>query len=176
MMASDAELQNVMRNLNRELANLKVRSARGLVLAAAQVRRDTEASPPLTPVDLGNLRASWFVTVTRVKNASIPQVMNEAGKPVKEGAFRGYQSARMAEDHRATIAEAQKFVASVRQNKIVLMMGYSAHYALYVHEGPHGLTNVNFQRPGAGLKWFEAAIGRNSRKIVAMIRDNAKIK
>ena len=81
MMASDAELQNVMRNLNRELANLKVRSARGLVLAAAQVRGDTEASPPLTPVDLGNLRASWFVTVTRVKNASIPQVMNEAGKP-----------------------------------------------------------------------------------------------
>jgi hypothetical protein len=175
-MASDAELQNVMRNLNRELTNIKVRSARGLVLAAATIRRDTETTPPLTPVDLGNLRASWFVTVTKVKSVDLPQVTNEAGKMVKEGSFRGYQNARMAEDHRSTIAEAKAFVNSIKQNKIVLMMGYSAHYALYVHEGPHGLTNVNFQRPGAGLKWFEAAVGRNARKIVNIIRDNARIK
>ena len=175
-MASDAELQNVMRNLNRELTNIKVRSARGLVLSAALVRRDTEATPPLTPVDLGNLRASWFVTVTKVKSATTPQIVTEAGKAIKEGAFKGYQSSRLAEDHKSTIAEAQAFVNSIKQNKIVLMMGYSTHYALYVHEGPHGQADVNFQRPGAGVKWFEAAIGRNARKIITIIRDNAQIK
>lgn len=175
-MATDAELQNVIRNLNREISNIKVKSARGLVLAAATIRRDTEATPPLTPVDLGNLRASWFVTVTKVKNVVVPQITTEAGKSVKEGSFRGYQSSRLAEDHRSTIAEARSFVNSIKQSRIVLMMGYSAHYALYVHEGPHGLTAVTFQRPGAGMKWFEAAVGRNVRKIVDIVRDNARIK
>jgi hypothetical protein len=175
-MASDAELQNVMRNLNRELTNIKVRSARGLVLAAATIRRDTETTPPLTPVDLGNLRASWFVTVTKVKSVDLPQVTNEAGKMVKEGSFRGYQNARMAEDHRSTIAEAQAFVNSIKRNKIVLMMGYSAHYALYVHEGPRGNLGANFKRPGAGVKWFEAAFNRNAKKILRVIAANARVK
>jgi len=54
-------INNVMRNINRELSKIKGRSIGGMVLAAAHIRRDMDQTPPLIPVDTGNLRASWFV-------------------------------------------------------------------------------------------------------------------
>jgi hypothetical protein len=175
-MATDKEIQNVMANLNRELTNIKVRSARGLILSAALVRRETETTPPLTPVDWGNLRASWFITASRIKNVGTPQIMNEANKVVKEGNFRGPNKAKMAADHSSTVAEAQATVDGIARNRIAAMMGYTANYALYVHEGPRGDLGARFQRPGAGVKWLEAAIKRNSKRIVDIVRDNAQIK
>ena len=52
----------VLANLNREIAKIKVRSAAGLIEAAIMIRRDMEKTPPLIPLDTGNLRASWFTT------------------------------------------------------------------------------------------------------------------
>jgi hypothetical protein len=55
-------IDNVVRNLNRALDKKKRASVKGLILAAAFIRRDMESTPPLIPVDTGNLRASWFTT------------------------------------------------------------------------------------------------------------------
>jgi len=51
-----------MRNLNVEIQKIKGRSMKGLILAVAEIRRDMDKTPPLIPIDTGNLRGSWFTT------------------------------------------------------------------------------------------------------------------
>lgn len=60
-----------------------------------------------------------------------------------------------------------------KNKKSVVVFGYSANYALYVHEmiGP-----VNWSRPNSGAKWFEYAIKRNSDRILAIIAGRSKVK
>ena len=54
-------LDNVLRNLNKEIKAIEGRSLKGMLLAVALIRRDIETVSPLVPVgETGNLRASWF--------------------------------------------------------------------------------------------------------------------
>lgn len=55
-------VDEVIRNLNKQLLKKKAMSLKGMILAAAFIRKDMEKTPPLIPVDTGNLRASWFTT------------------------------------------------------------------------------------------------------------------
>jgi hypothetical protein len=131
-------------------------------MAAAFIRNKTETTTPITPVDLGNLRASWFVTTA-------------TSTPVGKGTaqFKGFQAAKLASDHASTIAEAQGIVrANSVGKKKFLMMGYTANYSGFVHE----MIGAHFQRPGAGPKWLESAIKNNTTKIVQIVKDNAQIK
>lgn len=50
-------IDKVARNLNKEIAKIENRSAKGLTVAALRIRRDSQKK---TPVDEGNLRASAF--------------------------------------------------------------------------------------------------------------------
>lgn len=156
-------LPEVIANLNKEILRIEGVTRKGLILASAIIHQDTEKTPPLTPVDLGNLRASRF-TVTAT---STPR-----GSGVNQ--FKGKKQALLSIEHSATITEGQGIIRNFdRANKAVsLMMGYSANYAMWVHEN----IGANFQRPGAGPKWFEAAIKRNKDKIVQIVATNAKIK
>ncbi len=52
----------VLSNLNKEIKRIEGASMKGLVLAAIAIRRDMDRTPPLIPVDTGNLRASWFTS------------------------------------------------------------------------------------------------------------------
>ena len=154
--------KEVEANLNRQLEGIRNRSMKGLIMGAALVRNETEKTPPLTPVDLGNLRASWFVVTAKGI---------QVGKGL--GQFKGPKAATITSDHSSTISEAQGFVtANSTKEKQFLMMGYSANYALYVHE----MIGANFQRFGAGPKWFESAVKNNTSRIVQIVKDNAQIK
>lgn len=46
-----------------------------------------------------------------------------------------------------------------------VMMGFSVPYAGYVHES----VGRRFQRPGAGAKFFDAALKRNRRKLMKIL-------
>ena len=130
----------VMSNLNREILAMKGRSMAGLIEASILIRRDMDKTPPLIPVDTGNLRGSWFTT------------------PFK------------------------KVVA------IGLKLGFSANYAVFVHEmlgpgkpgfryGPgKGRKRWYEPRPGGGPKFFEAALNRNHKQVLHIIAKNASIK
>lgn len=59
-------MKNVMNNLNREIANIKGASMQGLMRVSIAIKNDTETSKPKTPVDTGNLRASWRVYPIKV--------------------------------------------------------------------------------------------------------------
>jgi len=178
----------VMANLNREIQLIKGRSMKGLIMAAKLIRDDTEKTPPLTPLDLGNLRASWFVVTA--KSIPVGKSGNFEGEKSgnfegeKSGNFEGEKSGKMATEHISTIAEAQGMAAASTKEMPFLIMGYSANYALWVHEMIHATFNPprkdeskgKRRREGAGPKWFEASVKRNKDKVLRVIKDNAQIK
>ena len=53
-------MEKVIMNLRREIAMIKGRSMAGLIEGAMIIRRDMDRTPPMIPLDTGNLRASWF--------------------------------------------------------------------------------------------------------------------
>ena len=52
-----------------------------------------------------------------------------------------------------------------------ITLGFFADYAFYVHE----MLNASFQRPGAGPKFFEAALNRKGPDMLEAIRKRAKV-
>lgn len=56
----------------------------------------------------------------------------------------------------------------------VIVMGFSANYALYVHERMD--PDINWTRKHSGPKFFEYAVKRNTKKVLEIIGNEAKIK
>ena len=161
-----------MARLNKEIElTIPNCSMKGLIMAAARVRRETENKPPMTPLDYGNLRASYFVVTSKGK------VANDVGNTgFVDNPKTGLKASQLKSEHNDAIAEC---IGIVRANEGMkgkfLIMGYSANYALFVHEMPEANFTVKKGRiPGA--KWFETAFKRNRAKILQIIKDNAQIK
>ena len=159
----------VLANLNREIKGMEDRSMKGLIMAAALVRRETEKTSPITPLDYGNLRSSWFVVTGKGKEP------NDAGnKGFKDNPKTGLKAGVLQTDHTDAITECKGIVRANEGTKgKFLIMGYSANYALWVHEM---IGAKEWSRTGSGPKWFETAFKRNSAKILQIIKDNAQIK
>jgi len=59
-----------------------------------------------------------------------------------------------------------------------MRFGFSANYAMYVHERVEGapwgdgvVGNINWNAPGSGPKFLEAAIKRNTEKILLIMKE-----
>jgi len=117
-------LQEVVKNLNKEIKGIEGRCMKGYLEGARIIRYDMDKTPPLIPVYTGNLRQSWFTSP----------------------AYRG--------------------------NIPVLYFGFSANYALKVHE----MYGAHFRRPNAGAGFFVLSIKRNKKNILNAIKENAKVK
>ena len=175
---SDESLREVMKNLTEAAANIKKVSVQGMIEAAILVRRDMEKTAPKTPVDTGNLRHSFFITT----------VLGTKGK----GNFKGENSDEMKSNHEQVTGEAHAIVKAHRNP--TLIMGYSANYALWVHEAVWANfegqqnkikrtesgkvtedTKKYTRRKGAGAKWFEYAIQRNSALMLKTMAKEMKI-
>jgi hypothetical protein len=156
-MARVEGIDNVMRNLRKEISQIEGATLKGLMRGAILVIRDAEKTSPLTPLDTGNLRASRFVVTSR------------GGQPVGQSpTFQGESSGRLQTEHNSKVGSHQAQAQAAGQPMVVL--GYTAFYATYVHER----VGVSFQRPGAGAKWLEAALKRNEAKILEVVRQEAK--
>ncbi len=114
----------VLAELNKQLDDISKRAMGGLIDAVAMLERDMDTTPPVVPIDTGNLRGSFFYN---------PR-FNPQGNPY-------------------------------------VTFGYGAAYAWYVHE----MVGANFARPNAGAKFMEAALKRNSDKILKIIQDAAHV-
>ena len=64
-------LDKIISNLNKKVVKMESASMRGLIKAVIHIRREMDKTPPLIPIDFGNLRGSFF---------SNPIYLN--GKPV----------------------------------------------------------------------------------------------
>ena len=60
-------MDNVLRNLNKEIKKIEGYSMKGLIRSAILIRRDMDKTSPLVPVDEGNLRSSWFIDPKRTR-------------------------------------------------------------------------------------------------------------
>lgn len=160
-------------NLNREVNNIKNRTNKGLILAAIEVRRDMENTPPLIPVDYGNMRASWFIVTKKSADPVSKAMQVRTARFRKAATIEILQNLR--EGHRETLAEAD---VTMSKYPIGVMMGFSAYYTAPVHEMVDGLTTnpINWKRPGSGPKFFQAALYRNFDRIIYIVKTNAQVR
>ncbi len=164
----DFELKHVnelLSNLNDELQEIEGRSLQGMIYAAMHVFDDMDRTEPRIPVDLGNLRLSFFILTTKGGGDQHPE------KPKGE----------MAAEHQRTVSTVQGALMALRRPTVA--MGFSANYAVYVHENLH----AKFDRPkriggkmkkpraGGGPRFFSAALARNHNRIIEIIAEEAKI-
>lgn len=148
-------LEDVIRNLNKEIHKIKNRSMAGLIKAAIIIRRDMDKTPPLIPVDLGNLRASSFIVTGKGQMD---------GTPV----FGGPQIPKFVSDHVAMIQQEKAIVGS----KLLVSIGFSASYAAQVEADTH----TKRKRPGSGGGFFRSSVVRNKALIINTIKKEAQIK
>lgn len=171
-------LHEVMARLNKEVQAIKDRSMVGLIKFAVLVSRDMDITPPLIPIDSGNLRASRFIlTGEKVVEGGAPQ-------------FEGKEAGNMSSDHSSSLSSS----TALATGKPVVVMGFSANYAVAVHEmvggnftGPQEKikytkkgkvmqsTRKYLRRAGAGAKFLEESLKRNEKEGLMIIAENAKI-
>ena len=165
------QLKVIMANLNKEISVIQGASMKGLINAAIFIRNETEKTPPLTPVDLGNLRSSWFITTATQKSAN--DQWNKGFRKNPTGKKK-VADKDLASNHSRAIASAKSDLAGMNTpTRKFMMMGYSANYAGYVHE----FVNAKFQErtPAAGAKWFQAHVFSNSQKIFQIVAETSKV-
>jgi hypothetical protein len=160
-MKEKLSLQNIMKNLNKEIKGIEGRTMKGMIEAVLPIRHSMDHIPPLVPIDTGNLVNSFFTVTSK---GDTPIGTNPS--------FEGKNADKLASDHAAVkTAITGKAKAEAKKGPVVAF-GFSASYAPTVHEeyGRH------FQRPGAGAGFFVEAVDRNRSNILNAIRKNAKVK
>jgi hypothetical protein len=141
----------VMNNLHKEMKKYEIKGMKGLLRSAILIRQDMENTPPKIPVDTGNLRASWFIVTA-------------TGGIMKADQFKGENATQLSLDFEKTTAKAKR-IAQQSPHPLVVI-GFGANYAWFVHEN----VGQQYKRPGSGAKFFEAALNRNTTKIIENIR------
>ena len=174
-------LNIVMADINKRLEDIKGATVKGMINAAIFIRNKTETEAPSTPVDLGNLRSSWFIVTADKKvandkwNKGFRNAKKERGK--YNSAKLSNLASTMATAHTVAISNARKEIQGMNtKDKKFLTMGYSANYAGYVHEYIGGQVVWKRDSPQSGPKWFEGAVKRNSQKILQIIGETSKLK
>lgn len=118
----------VVNNLKREVRGINNRSAKGLIEAAIIIRRDMDKTPPLIPIDTGNLRHSWFTQMLNLPQgkgiimgfsanyaAFVHENMEKEGKVIWKRPGAGPKFFQRAlEDNHAKILEAIRRNGAVR--------------------------------------------------------------
>ena len=128
-------LDQLNRNLNKELERNKLQSLSGFTRVGGLINREVMTVSPTVPLDTGNLRGSWFV----------------------------------------------EFMTDMVTRNVGMRFGFSANYAFYVHERVEGAAwgegtvgRVNWNEPGSGPKFLEAAIKRNTEKIMQIMQEEMR--
>jgi hypothetical protein len=183
-------LNNVMNNLNKRINQIEGRTLKGLIRAAIIIRRDMDKTAPLIPVDIGNLRASFFVVTSdgNTPYGSTPKFRATAGNRKYKGDLAKLQSV-----HSSTVMEmqAKAKVLGIGKGPFVVF-GFGAYYAIYVHEmvgvsgmsqralgsmksvSKRGQSSVGWTRPGSGPKFLENAVDRNTALVLYTVAKEAK--
>jgi hypothetical protein len=168
---TDKDLQNILRNLNREIMKIEGATQEGLIRATNKIHQETEKGGVRVPVDLSNLSHSFFYVTAAGR---IGKGGGKSYTPEGNAAnFVGKNAGQLAAGHAALLTESigkAKALAATYKGPIVIA-GYSANYALWVHE----MIGAKFQRKGAGPKWFEIAIKTKQAEILKIIQSNAKV-
>lgn len=151
-------MDKLLGNFNKEVQGIKGRTHAGMIEAVIIFQR---AAHPATPYDVGNLASSFFSTSWKGEQ-----------KTYRPESFKGPDAGKMQSRHSDVISQATAVAKSVtREFQPIMLFGYSANYAPYVHEN----TELKFKKEGAKARWFYAAIQQNKAAALQAIKDRAKI-
>ena len=171
-------LNIVMANINKELEKVENATMKGLINAAIFIRNETEKTSPTTPLDLGNLRSSWFITTASQRESNDQWNKGFRNEKGVKGSYKGKgltkTASTMATEHANVVANAKGLLGGMNtKTKKFLMMGYSANYAGYVHE----FVNAEFKKrtPAAGYKWFQNHVNSNTKRIFDIVAETSKV-
>jgi hypothetical protein len=163
--------EEVEKNLNRALENMKINSTEGLTKVAAAIHKDADLIPPRIPRDTGNLRQSRFI----VNNSGNVVWGNKAKfAPRGKGKWGGGE---MAANHYALINK-YRGEAKIKDHPYVIC-GYTAPYTVYVHEmgiAVNAGKRINWTRPGSGAKFFQSAMMNKRKQMMGMLYKTTNIK
>lgn len=158
MATADFKLKGVkkfMKQLNQEIRDLEGRTLEGLIQAVIELQREAE---PGTPIDVGNLRASWFSVTYKGESIGIAQ-------------FTGQDASSLKANHNKIIQQATQVVKQLGSDaQPVVLFGYTANYAVFVHEN----VDAKFKRPSARARWLYAAMQSARSRMLAKIHEHAK--
>lgn len=158
-------IEKVMTSLNLELEKIKGMTAAGFIEVAILVRNDMENQVPYIPVDLGNLRASWFAVVTGTQTQYETATFTGVTPSEKK------KAAQLTAEYSA-MKSSFKEAVNASPMKPSMIMGFTANYAMPVHE-KWGATN--WSKAGSGPGFFEAAMNRNENKIIRILDNKIKL-
>ena len=87
--------------------------------------------------------------------------------------FEGPQAADMQSRHSTAISAFEGLARTMGSDSVpILIFGYSANYAAFVHEN----VDAKFNRPGAHARWLYKAIQDKKAEMLEEIRKHARIK
>jgi len=157
-------VDDFMRNLNKTLEEIQSSiTNKGFIEVSMLIRKSTETTTPVTPLDTGNLRASYF-TVIKGKGA-----VGTVDYPLLKPAEVSSSDRALQRNVVATAASVSK--AKKHPN---MMFGYSANYAAAVHEMSD--SDTNWSKSGSGGKWFQRNLENNKSDIIKILANNIKVK
>lgn len=168
-------VDRVMSEFNRRIEKfIGYGSLNGILKAIAYVRREMDRSYPKIPRDIGNLRASFFVT------SSTGSIVKGGGKTHtaqgNDANFKGPDAARLASDHASMLTEMTPLAKNIAKvsGGPAAVFGFSANYAMWVHEMWDKDVNWTLKQSGPG--YFGVHLEKNKDKMFKIIRDNSQIR
>ncbi len=173
-------VDKVLKNLAREADKIVQGTGRSAVKGALFIRGESQKK---TPIRLGNLRNSAFVVSSGADPAG------GAG-----GGFKGDDAAKMDARHRGDKLFVKAEVVRVNRGGLIPSagVGYSAAYALSVHENPRAgsggataadtakrkTTNIplsTIHSKKGQWKYLEDTLKTNERKLLGFIAEGGRI-
>ena len=149
-------LDHVLTTLNQKVREIPLRSKSGMIKAGLIVQREAQK---LTPVDLGNLRASAFTVWSGGGSGAEP--------PTFVGDTKGRVNIGEMEARHAQVAEEVRHDVGNSDMNPAVEVGFSAYYAIYVHE------NLNARHTTGEAQFLQRAMVRNIDAILTAIREDA---
>ena len=163
-------LEKMLDNLRKESAEIYNKSIAGMYKGAMLILREATIK---CPIDLGNLRASGFVmgNGAKVKGVRVKRKKGTSPRFVEERASSKTKkpgiAARMSADHQQVISKHER--ATDKAFNPMVVIGFSAYYAVYVHEDPW-----SYHTKGQ-YKFLYLAMQENTAKVLSMITEEAKL-
>jgi len=149
MTKASKSFEDVVNNLNKEVAKIIDRTYINLIKAGIEIQRMAQMK---TPHDTGNMKAS---ARTIWKDGSRKNVVTP---------YVGPQAEKIAENDAKLLEFLQAKANTGFRGKEIIYVAYGAFYSLYQHEG------VSFARPNGGeAKFLEHAIKENMDKIKKIV-------
>jgi len=145
-------LNHVLAGLQRMAATLPKLSKKGLIRLGLLIQREAMLR---TPIDLGNLRSSAYTAWSG----------GDINKSITMPNFKGGQAGQLSMSHEKTIMEAKQNAATSIFNPVV-EVGFSAYYAVFVHE------NLEARHKVGESKYLQKAISHVAPSALALVADD----